>query len=386
MTILDELPVRDQPSGDAEALIKEARRRQRKRWAIAGVAVLAVALTAALVYGSVGDGHRGPATGKVGPGGGSPDNQPSGVAVITPQAPGVLAVGPNGNLYVADDTLNEILEWVPGGRFVVVAGNGHAGFSGDGARATRAEINWPEQMAFGRGGTLYFADSRNDRVRAVLPDGVITTVVGNGKDSSVPPRSGTPALGASLGGTSGVAISASGSLFLTADDSIFKVIGSKLISVATDLSSHSPQYPFAQCSPAGLAFDRSGDLYVNCSNIFDVIMRRPDGGFVYRGLLRPHDVWVGIAPGHGDTVLGVWQDALVMFTPARRSILRGFCGISGVGPFWLTGVAAGASDTIYMDQEGDAGVGPPSIVAMSPKGTFRVLWSSVKHPRVPTCQ
>ena len=66
----------------------------------------------------------------------------------------------NGNLYIADGTLNEILERLPSGQFVVAAGNGHAGFSGDGGQATRAEIDGPAGMAFSKNGTLYFAGLR----------------------------------------------------------------------------------------------------------------------------------------------------------------------------------------------------------------------------------
>jgi len=56
--------------------------------------------------------------------------QPS--AAVVPLRPTALAVGPNGNLYVADQSRNQILERLPDGTFVVVAGTGAAGYSGDG--------------------------------------------------------------------------------------------------------------------------------------------------------------------------------------------------------------------------------------------------------------
>ncbi len=86
---------------------------------------------------------------------------------IAPKRPEALALAPGGDLYIADDIRNQVLERLPDGRFRVVAGNGTTGYSGDGGPATEAEIDDPGGMAVSSDGTLYFADSGNDRVRAV---------------------------------------------------------------------------------------------------------------------------------------------------------------------------------------------------------------------------
>lgn len=87
-----------------------------------------------------------------------PPAKPSSATVV-PRQPGPLALGANGELYVADDALNDILARLPDGRFKVVAGTGKPGYSGDGGPATEAELDRPLGMAVAPDGTLYFADA-----------------------------------------------------------------------------------------------------------------------------------------------------------------------------------------------------------------------------------
>ena len=88
---------------------------------------------------------------------------------VVPKAPGSLAIGPNGNLFIADDGRDQVLERLPNGKFVVVAGDGKRGFSGDGGPALDAELDYPGAIAFGPDGALYIVDEANNRVRRVAP-------------------------------------------------------------------------------------------------------------------------------------------------------------------------------------------------------------------------
>ncbi|MEJ7664499.1 MAG: hypothetical protein WKG07_35795 [Hymenobacter sp.] len=63
----------------------------------------------------------------------------------------------------------------------IVAGiGGQGGFGGDSGPATAAVLNGPEDLTFGPDGSMYIADTQNNRVRRVAPDGTITTVAGAG--------------------------------------------------------------------------------------------------------------------------------------------------------------------------------------------------------------
>ena len=93
--------------------------------------------------------------------------------------PAGMAYDTNGNLFIADSSLHQVVEVSVGGVLSIVAGSGAQGFGGDGAAATSALLNEPEGIAVGADGTLFIADTGNRRIRAVS-HGVITTVAGSG--------------------------------------------------------------------------------------------------------------------------------------------------------------------------------------------------------------
>jgi len=98
-----------------------------------------------------------------------------------------VAVDAAGDLYIADTYNNRIRKVSPDGTITTVAGSGasylrpdYGGYSGDGGPATDAYLNLPRGVAVDAAGNLYIADSENFRVRKVTADGIITTVAGNG--------------------------------------------------------------------------------------------------------------------------------------------------------------------------------------------------------------
>ena len=106
------------------------------------------------------------------------DNIPGTQARLS--SPWRVTIDPAGNLYIADSGNDRIRKLAPNGIITSIAGTGKAGYSGDGGPATSATLNFPEQAEMDALGNLYIADSGNNVIRKIGANGVITTVAGNG--------------------------------------------------------------------------------------------------------------------------------------------------------------------------------------------------------------
>ncbi len=92
-----------------------------------------------------------------------------------------LAADARGNVYVADDGNSRVRRIDPQGVITTIAGNGFYHFSGDGGPATSATLNRPVGVAADANGNLYIGDSANNRIRRVAPDGAISVLAGTGE-------------------------------------------------------------------------------------------------------------------------------------------------------------------------------------------------------------
>jgi len=90
-----------------------------------------------------------------------------------------VALAPDGALYIADRN-HSIRRVASDGTITTVAGTGDDGFSGDGGPATEAELWGTLDVAVGPDGDLYIADTFHHRIRRVASDGTISTVAGTG--------------------------------------------------------------------------------------------------------------------------------------------------------------------------------------------------------------
>ncbi len=140
----------------------------------------------------------------------SGDGGPAALALVN--CPTGLSLDSDGNLLFSDGG-NYRIRKIANGIITTVAGTGVAGYAGDDGPAIEAEINSATQTAFDAAGNLYIADRENERIRVLLNDGIITTVAGNG-DAAVA-GDGSAALGAMLDNPWGLAISASGALYVS---------------------------------------------------------------------------------------------------------------------------------------------------------------------------
>src|SRR5262249_52678102 len=92
--------------------------------------------------------------------------------------PAGLAVDGNGNLFIADSYNNRVRKVGPDGVITTIAGNGAMGFSGDGGSALNAQLQFPIGVALDGAGNLLVLHFGYARVRKVSANGTITTVAG----------------------------------------------------------------------------------------------------------------------------------------------------------------------------------------------------------------
>ena len=176
-----------------------------------------------------------------------------------------VALDTSGGLYLADTGSNRVRRLDAKGLITTVAGGGSGG---DGGAATNASLKQPYGLAVSASGNLYIADYGNNRIRRVDANGIITTVAGNGSFGFS--GDGGPATNASLGGPASVGLDAFGNLYI-ADNSNYRVrrvaTNGVIATVAgNELGGYSGDGGAATAasllSPSGLALDAFGNLYI----------------------------------------------------------------------------------------------------------------------------
>lgn len=156
------------------------------------------------------------------PSGFSGDGGPASEAQMN--EPRMVSFDPEGNAYIAD-TFNQLIRKVDlNGTITTVAGTFTGfvprdeadcvpNFSGDGGPATEATLSCPHSVAVDGVGVIYIADSANHAIRKVTPDGIITTVAGQGGEAG-DSGDGGPATAARIQGPKGIVLDARGHLLI----------------------------------------------------------------------------------------------------------------------------------------------------------------------------
>jgi sugar lactone lactonase YvrE len=132
------------------------------------------------------------------------------------------AVDSSGNLFIVDQNNNCIRKVDANGIITTVAGNGTPGYSGDGGTATNASLNTPNGVTVDAQGNLFISDYSNYRIREVGTDGIITTLAGNGTAGFS--GDGGPASNARLNRPAAGGLDSSGNLYFPDDQRIRKVV------------------------------------------------------------------------------------------------------------------------------------------------------------------
>jgi len=179
--------------------------------------------------------------------------------------PSAIALDENGNLFVADTGNNRIRKITPEGQVSTVAGDGTAGYL-DGP-ASQARFNGPIGIAVDARGNVYVADTYNDRIRMITKDGQVSTVTGAGTPGYADGDRGT----ALFDTPSGLALTTDGSIIVadTGND--------RLRRISPDGSVTTVPVNQHLSSPVGLALSHDNFIYVTELDRSGIVQIAPDG-------------------------------------------------------------------------------------------------------------
>ena len=274
-----------------------------------------------------------------------------------------VAVDRQGNVFVADAGANDRIRRIsPAGIVSTLAGE-RAGFA-DGAR-TAARFRTPSGLAVDADGRIYVADTGNHAIRRITPDGIVTTLAGDG----IPGDRDGPAASARFNGPVGVAVDASGTVYVadTYNDRIRTIDPDGRVRTLAGggepgfVDGVGPEARFD--TPTGIAVTGRGDIFVADTGNDAIRHIAPDGwvsrfGFPAAGhhLTPRHSKPVGIVATHDD---------FLYVTDRRGYILQ----LSPDGAIRLL-AGAGLGST-----NGDGAVARfnnPTAVAVTPEGSVQV--------------
>ncbi len=229
-----------------------------------------------------------------------------------------VAIDASGNLYIPSSTRHKVFRLATDGTMTTVAGTGTPGPAGDGGPALLAQLKQPTSVALDASGNLYIADTLNQRVRMVTPDGTIRSFAGTGEAASA--GDGGLALLASLNRPGGLSLDASGNLYISEVARIRKVerATGRITTIAgtgnPGFTGDGGPATAAQLSdfslPNRLAFDASGNLYIPDTG--NGRIRRVNA----EGIITTFAGTTGITPNNGNggpaTAATMWPSGLVM--------------------------------------------------------------------------
>ena len=262
-----------------------------------------------------------------------------------------VAVDNHFNLYIADTGDNVVREVLAStGDIETVAGNGTvcanpASTCGDGGSATSAQLNAPHGVAVDSSGNIYIADTGDNKIRKVAA-GTITTIAGNGSAcTSTPCGDGSAATSAQLDSPAFLALDSSGDIYVTDTEyEVVREVKSGIISKVAGIYGES-----GNCSvncgnggsatlatfdqPEGLAVDVDGNLYI--ADLANNQIREVSGG-------TPSGTINDVAGASNGTVCPVSTESCGDGGPATSAELH--------NPW---GVTVDASSNIYIADTGD---------------------------------
>lgn len=255
-----------------------------------------------------------------------------------------------------------------------IAGSGPADV-GDGRRATDARLKEPSGLHAARDGSVYIADTGHNRVRQVMPDGTIRTVAGYGSAENLNPRDGVPATESPLRLPRGVAVGLDGAVYI-ADSNYYLVRRVEAASgIIRTVAGNRRFFPDGDGGPAlsasfgfpsAVAVDGAGGIYVADSNSHRIRYIDPAGIIttVIGSRIQGPDALTAPRPG----CTGLPGTAATAATPGPTSI-----ALDGKGGLLIGGGSCPVARLLLAEGTVTAVSSAPSPVASSGSGDAYVF-------------
>ena len=292
-----------------------------------------------------------------------------------------IAVDAAGYLYVSDNRNHKIRKIAPNGDVTTLAGSGAAG-SAD-ANGVNASFNYPRGIAVNAAGYVYVADSYNNKIRKIAPNGDVTTLAGTGSQGAVD-GSGT---NASFAIPTGLTLDVSGNLFVsqllynkirkvTPNGNVTTLAGS-VTGGSTDGIGTSASFS----SPMGLAIDAAGNIYVSDQSANNI--RKISSYYLLSGSAEghsgKHNVTLSASDGNGATATQTFViDVSRVLTPDANNILyvnKSVSGGNNRGGSWANAVTELADALVWAKENYDNAWATTPLKIYVAKGTYKPLYS-----------
>ena len=279
-------------------------------------------------------------------------------------SPRGAVIAPNGTIYVTDSTNQLIRSVSPTGVVSTLAGSTQGYADGQG---TAAQFNFPSEMAISPNGTVFVADTSNHRIRAISPSGYVSTVAGTGANGFVD----GPALNASFNQPYGLALSPNGTLYVSetsgyriraiSPNGIVSTVAGNTTSGSQDGVGMAARFGF----PRSMALSPNGTLFVTDRSNNRIRAISPNGTvttfvgptFMENGLNKTFTSPTGLA---------LAPNGVLYVTDSQNHILR---SISPSGN--VTTLAAGFGHTV--GSLSTTTFYTPSGLALFPNGTLLIV-------------